>query len=297
MAPFVFEQMKAIQSLGIECKVILVKKGLKGYYTATKEIRQDIRSFSPDIIHAHYGLCGLIACLQQKVPVVTTFHGTDLHDKRLRLLSRFAARLSKGNIVVSSDLKKMIGKCDKVKVIPCGVVTDLLKPMDQSTAKTKLGWPPQDKRILFSKEFYNKAKNYPLAKAAVDYYNSTFAGDSEATLLEFIGYTREQVLLLYNAVDCVLMTSDHEGSPQFIKEAMACNCPIVSVDVGDVKDIISGTPGCYLAERNPVDLAQKIDAAIKHGKTNGREKIILKYESGIIANKVVDLYKEVLSNG
>lgn len=294
MAPFVYEQMKAIQSLGVECKAILVERGVKGYLNSLVQVRKTIKRFSPDIIHAHYGLCGLIANTQRNVPVVSTFHGTDLHDKPLRFLSIVSVLLSKRSIVVSEELRKRLPRQKSISVIPCGVNSDLLVPMNKDEAALKLGWNPNDKHILFSKEFYNTTKNYPLAKAAVDVYNATYSQGSHAELLEFIGYTREQVLLLYNAVDCVIMTSNHEGSPQFIKEAMACNCPIVSVDVGDVKQVISEVEGCYLAERKPGDIAMKLDKAIKHGKTNGREKVLKEFESSIIAKKVISVYEDIL---
>ena len=292
MAPFVYEQMKAIQALGAECRAVLVEN----YFHAPRMIRTVIREFSPDIVHAHYGLCGLVANFQRRVPVVTTYHGTDLHDKSLRIASQLSILLSKKNIVVSREQMKGLLRQKSIKVIPCGVDSDLLVPIDKEKACIELGWDPKAKHILFSKEFHNKAKNYPLAKAAVEEYNSRYANGSNAELLEFIGYSREQVLLLYNAVNCVLMTSDHEGSPQFIKEAMACNCPIVSVDVGDVKHVISETDGCYLAERSPKDIADKLDKAIKHGKTNGREKVMQEFDSSVVAHKVIGVYNEILNN-
>ncbi|MBP3199304.1 MAG: glycosyltransferase family 4 protein [Butyrivibrio sp.] len=294
MAPFVYEQMKAIQSFGIECKPILVDRGLKGYLKAIAQIRKTIKDYSPDIVHAHYGLCGLLANLQRIIPVITTYHGTDIHDKYLRVVSQISVLLSRRNIVVSDDLAENLFKPLSIRVIPCGVNANLLIPMKKEEACLRLGWDPKKTHILFSKEFYNTAKNYPLARASVDLYNSMYPVTYNAELLEFIGYTREQVLLLYNAVDCVLMTSDHEGSPQFIKEAMACNCPIVSVDVGDVKSVISSTAGCYIAERDPADIAKKLDLAIHFGKTNGRDKVLEKFDSKVIAQKVIKVYEEVL---
>ena len=292
MAPFVYEQMKAIQALGAECRSVLVDD----YSHALGIIRKAIQEFSPNIIHAHYGLCGLVAGVQRKVPVVTTYHGTDLHCRRIRIASQLSVLLSRRNIVVSRDLSRHLIKQKSIRIIPCGVNSNLLVPMDKEEARKKLGWDLNAKFVLFSKEFRNRAKNYPLAKAAIDEYNSRFANGSEAELLEFIGYSREQVLLLYNAVDCVLMTSDYEGSPQFIKEAMACNCPIVSVDVGDVKQVISGTKGCYIAERTPTDIARKLDLAMKFGKTDGRTVVLTDYDAIAIARKLLTLYNEIVSH-
>lgn len=293
MAPFVYEQTKAIQSLGVDIQCFLVEGGFKGYQSASKQIKRIIGSFSPDIVHAHFGLCGAIANLQRKVPVITTFHGSDINNSLLRLISSLAMVMSKASIVVSKPLYELSPFKKGIQIIPCGIDTGLLAPMDRTEARMKLGWDMDGKYILFSKEFHNKAKNYPLAKAAVECYNGRHANERPAELLEFIGYSREQVLWLYNAVDCVLMTSDNEGSPQFIKEAMACNCPIVSVDVGDVKDVISGTDGCYLAERDPENIADCLNAAILHGRTDGRQRILQDFGSEVIAKRVVDLYHKV----
>jgi glycosyltransferase involved in cell wall biosynthesis len=296
MAPFVYEQANALKRLGVECGFILADRGLAGYMRTVKKVRKAIQSFSPDVVHAHYGLCGVIANIQRKVPVITTFHGSDLNDPAVRRLSSLAILLSKASIVVSEPLYERARIKRNMHVIPCGIDTGLLAPMDRTEARLNLGWKMDGKYILFSKEFFNKAKNYPLAKASVDCYNNRHPDELPAELLEFIGYSREQVRWLYSAVDCVLMTSDNEGSPQFIKEAMSCNCPIVSVDVGDVKHVIAGTDGCYLAERDQEDIADKLEAAILHGRTNGRQKVLQEYGSEVIARKVLDLYQKVSSH-
>jgi teichuronic acid biosynthesis glycosyltransferase TuaC len=73
---------------------------------------------------------------------------------------------------------------------------------------------------------------------------------------------------LLNAADLLLLTSLTEGSPQVIKEAMACNCPIVATDVGDIREIIGYTDGCYITTFKPSDVAVKIQAAFLLGKKN-----------------------------
>jgi glycosyltransferase involved in cell wall biosynthesis len=116
-------------------------------------------------------------------------------------------------------------------------------------------------------------------------------------LIELKGYNRDQVnALMYNC-DMLLMTSKTEGSPQVVKEALACGCPIVSVDVGDVAERTSGVEGCYVVpSREPKDIAQAVLQAIAYeGKTNGREKII---EMGLsndqVAEHLIEIYKQVL---
>lgn len=296
VAPFIYEQVEELRSLGIECDFYLVSGGKKGYLEAIREIRKIVRTATIDLIHAHYGLCGVVANCQRIVPVVTTYHGSDINNKGLRLFSSLAMSLSRQNIVVSRALFEKAPFKKRVHVIPCGVSSSFLVPMDRKIARNNLGWPLEERYVLFSKEFYNPAKNYPLAKAAIDQYNRLHPTEPEAKLIEFIGFSREQVLWLYNAVNCVIMTSNQEGSPQFIKEAMACNCPIVSVDVGDVKNVIAGVDGCYLAKRNVEDIAAKLDQAMSFGKTTGRDKVIKEYDAPIVAMRIAQVYHEVINN-
>ena len=106
--------------------------------------------------------------------------------------------------------------------------------------------------------------------------------------------SREEVNLLMNGAELLLLTSFSEGSPNVIKEAMACNCPIVATDVGDIADVIKNTPGCYLTSFDPADVAEKIKQALAFGKrTNGRKKI-RHLDNKIIAEKIVEVYKKVL---
>ena len=119
--------------------------------------------------------------------------------------------------------------------------------------------------------------------------------DKDINLIELRWYNREKVNLIMNAVDLLLVTSHSETGPLVVKEAMACNCPIVSTDVGDVKSIIGGTEGCYITTYDPEDVAYKIKRALDFGKrTNGREKI-KHFDLNIIARKIIRVYEKVLN--
>jgi len=147
--------------------------------------------------------------------------------------------------------------------------------------------------ILFSSKFDYYEKNYPLAKSILE-----LLGDGY-NLIELDGYSRSQVNLLLNACDVALMTSISEGSPQFIKEAMSCNCPIMSTDVGDVTEIIGDTEGCYVSSFDPPDIIEKIKLAVQfrkeHKFTRGRERILkLGLDSETIAGKIIEVYNKAL---
>ena len=286
-SPFVIEQMESLRKIGVEIDTYgIVGKGLLGYLGNIVGIRKKIREFHPDLIHAHYGLSGLCANLQREVPVVTTYHGSDIHSGGWILkLSQIAMRLSVYNIFVSKKLLEMSGyKGDNACVLSCGIDLETIKSIPRDEARRMLGLGG-GKFVLFSSRFDNEVKNYPLAKAAMELV-------PEATLIELKGYDRQQVNWLMNACDVQLTTSWRESGPLVVKEAMACGTPIVSVDVGDVKETFGSTSGCYLAEYDAEDIASKIRLALAFkGKTNGRERIEeLRLDNRIIAQRLLELY-------
>ncbi len=291
ISPFISEQVDFIKKNGIECQYFFISSsGIKGYLKTLKSMKAKINSFQPDLIHAHYGLSGLLANLQRTTPVVTTYHGSDINLPKAFRLSKFAIRLSKYNIFVSQkNLDKSSKYSKKLTLIPCGVDTNFFSPIEQSKAKAMLQFTSNKKRVLFAGAFSNNVKNSKLAMEAISLLENI-------ELIELKGYTRQQVVHLMNAVDVCLMTSFTEGSPQFIKEAMACNCPIVSTDVGDVSSVISGVEGCYISSYDPKDVANKISLAIeKNSRTNGKNKIeIMKLDSNNIAKRIVEIYKKVV---
>ncbi|MFO7526785.1 MAG: glycosyltransferase, partial [Ignavibacteriaceae bacterium] len=173
-------------------------------------------------------------------------------------------------------------------VIPCGLNFDIFYPMSKNSAREKSGLDKDNRYALFSSRFENKVKNYSLAKKALEKI------DPKIELIELKDKTREEVNLLLNACDLFLLTSTSEGSPQIIKEAMACNCPIVATDVGDIKRVISETDGCYLTSFEPEDVTEKIKLALVfNGRTNGREKI-KHFDNILIAEKIIEIYRTVI---
>ena len=320
--PFVEEQIVALQQAGVEViRYGVTGKGITGYLRELPALRRFISAERPDLIHAHYGLCGLLANLQRRVPVVTTYHGSDINKPSILRFSKIAISLSAYNIFVSKRNIAIANPKSKYKLLPCGVnLTD-----DQLTTRTEarkaLGIVDDAKVLLFAGAFNNTIKDPELAKETVielnrmiflsledvdssenlsklssNTINPSDVGSVE--LRELKGFNRSQVNLMMCAANCLLMTSKTEGSPQVIKEAMACGCPIVSVDVGDVAERTSGVEGCYVVpSRDPKDIAQALLQAIAfEGKTNGRDKII---EMGLsnkqVAEQLKEIYEQVLA--
>ena len=288
---FVYEQIKELEKLGIIFDYYLIQgKGFKGYLNNIFKLRKKYKSSRYDIVHAHYGISGLLCLIGIIKPLVVTFHGSDVNDKKLNILSSVVALFSSFNIFVSKKLSdKIYFKSTKTTIIPCGVNLDLFYPESKKSARSKLGLDQNASYVLFSSSFNNLIKNYPLANQAIK--KSAF----KPMCLEIKNQSRDNVRSLLNACDLLLLTSFSEGSPQIIKEAMACNCPIVATNVGDISEIIYGVKECYLAEPVPENISQRIDLILLHKRrSNGRDSIA-EYNNIHIASKINYIYKLVTS--
>jgi teichuronic acid biosynthesis glycosyltransferase TuaC len=149
-------------------------------------------------------------------------------------------------------------------------------PLDKNKCREILGYSLYDKLILFAASFDNPVKNFNLAHRAVGKLKNI-------KLVELKGYTRREVTLLMNACDLLLVTSKHEGGPLVIKEALACGCPVVSTNVGDVKEVLEGMVGCYVTDFSADDISSKIQLILDS-----------ELDSESVARKVFEVYKKAL---
>lgn len=286
--PFVGEQAASLRDTGCEVELFLLRGN---YVRQWRSLRAKIQEYKPDVIHAHYGLSCLVANIAtRRVPVVSTYHGSDINLKSARRFSKIAMWLSAWNIFVSQRNVDIAKPRKHWSLIPCGVALSEDQLQTREEARKKMGWTPLDKKVIFAGAFDNAVKDPELAKQAIALMN-------DVELIELKGYTREQVNTLMCACNAFLMTSKTEGSPQVIKEAMACGCPIVSVDVGDVAERTNGVDGCYVVpSREPKDIADVLKIAIEHvGKTKGREKILA---DGLfnpqVAERIINIYRSLI---
>ena len=291
-APFIVEQAEALRALGAEVNFFgLQGKGIRGYLKNLPLLKKKIWEFRPNVVHAHYGLSGLLANLQRCVPVVTTYHGSDINEKKVLPFSRLAMHLSVWNIFVSKRTLEIAKPKKKYSLLPCGIDLSDLQFIEKTEARHQMQLNQSKRYVLFAGAFDNGVKNAALAKESMHLLK-----DENAELLELKGYSRDQVTLLMCAVDALLMTSVSEGSPQVIKEAMACGCPIVSVDVGDVKERITEIEGCFVAEtRDSKEIADLLQKALAFdGKTCGRDKIIADgLDNKLVAERLMEIYESV----
>lgn len=272
---FIEQQVSGLRKIGLNVEVLFIDRAQNGigeYFHLGRRIQRCYREFSPDIVHAMYG--GVIAETMTRVirdrPTVVSFCGSDLLGENLsgvfrKIISGFgvlaswkAAERATGIIVKSRNLLDALPKSipiSKVKIIPNGVNLDRFKPLDQDKCRKELGWDSNRFHVLFPTNSGNPVKRFDLAKSAVDILNKT--GD-HVEIHQLCGVYPEKVSVWLNASDVVLLSSLQEGSPNIIKEALSCDLPVVSVDVGDVKERIHKIEGCYIALPDPRDLAAKL---------------------------------------
>lgn len=291
VVPFISEQADSLASMGVSIDWFFIEqKGIIGYLRMIPKFLKKNKSSQPDVIHAHYGLCGLVANMQRKTPVVTTYPGSDINTSYVRFFSILSMWLSKKNIFMGDrQLKKVEkwGNHEKNLIIPYGIDLGSFYARSKEEARKILGFTNEQKIALFAGRFSREVKNAPLAFSAVNLIKGL-------ELHELTGnYSREEMCTLMNAVDVSLMTSFSEGSPQFIKETLACGCPVVSVDVGDVKEVIAGVENCYIAERNAQDIANKIKLVLQQNKRINGKEIVEKFDINEIAKQLSQLYQQI----
>jgi glycosyltransferase involved in cell wall biosynthesis len=288
---FIQEQKDGLEKNGIQVDLFQIKgRGVSGYLKNYTALLKTINTGSYHLVHAHFGLSGLLANLQWKVPVITTFHGCDLNNKKHRTFSRLAARLSKRSIVVSDDMAGFLANTIKKEVIPCGVDMTRFVPVPKSearaalTARGKKEFQAGVSYVLFSSTFDRDVKNPRLAFDALQRLGTGYE------LIELKNLSREEVMLMMNAADATLLTSRTEGSPQFIKEAMACSRPIVTTCVGDVDEIIGTTEGCFITEPEAKAVADALKKAMTFDQTNGRDVLGTRYDNAALVRRIITLY-------
>lgn len=294
ISPILKSQGDSLAAAGVEVEYFLIKgKGLKGYLEHTSPLKKYVKENRIDVIHAHYSLSAFAVSLAGVKPIVVSLMGSDVKATRLyKLVIRFFARFFhwRAIIVKSQDMYKDL-RIKRALIVPNGVNLDLFKPMDKSACRQSLCWNLEKKHVLFPANPSRPEKDFALAQKSVGLL------DKNLEIHVFEQVEHQKTPLYFNAADVVLLTSKWEGSPNVIKEAMACGCPIVCTAVGDVCERLDGVAGCYVSKtRNPEDLADLLKKAMAfEGKTNGREKLLSDgLDNRQVAESLVGIYKTVL---
>lgn len=289
---FVRDQVESLRALGVDVDVFFMdgKASRLNYLRAFWGLRRWLGTHAPyDLIHAHYVFSGLVALSQRRLPVVLTHHGIEVVLGWQGYLCRWVTPRVDRVIATSGVVKRALGDEDAV-VIPCGVDMARFAPMPQAEARARLGLPRDAKLVLFAGE-PRPEKRLDIIQAAVQRLS---VEDASVRLVVASDRPHQEVPLYMNACDALALASEFEGSPMVIKEAMACDLPVVSVNVGDVAEIIGDTEGCYLCERTPEDMADKLRLALaRGGRTDGRRRVA-HLSLDATARQILAVYEGVL---
>lgn len=281
----------SLEKEGINITYFTIFGGLKGYFKAVRRLRKVIREEEPDVIHAHYSYSGMVAGLAGASPLVVSLMGSDLMRGPTAVIpvKIFSLLFWDRVIVKSKKMALRFGSANSA-VIPNGVDIELFRELDRKQCRKRLGLSETEKIVLFAADTRRREKNFRLAEMAV---RATTV--ENIRLLAVSDVSAEEMVYFYNAADILLLTSLWEGSPNVVKEAMACNLPVVSTDAGDVAEMIKGVEGCFLAGYDVEDIADKISKAISgSGRTNGRSRMMaLGLDSGSKATEIMRIYRDM----
>ncbi len=308
VSPIIINQGESLEAFGISVSYFSIdEKGIKGYYKSIGRLKEYLKSNSFELIHAHYGWCGIVARLARKhEKIITSFMGDDIvgsnrEDGSITLISKvfalvniFLGRFIYDRSIVKS--KEMLARSGtrNFLLIPNGVNLQKFKTIEKQVAREKLNIPLDQKLLIFVSNPDRVEKNFLLSQQACEILK-----EKNIVLKPVFHKSIDELVLFYAAADVMVMTSFHEGSPNVIKEALACGIPAVSTDVGDVKWIFGEEPGYYLSSFEPLEVAKKISLAFEyaeiHNRTRGRERILsIGLDSDTVANKIVGVYREIL---
>ena len=294
VSAFVRSQYDSLKKEGAEMVLFpVVGHGMSGYLKNLSALRGLIKSEKPDIVHAHYSTCGYLASMAAfglKTKVVVSLLGSFPEKNRRYKLIKYCVRRVWDATIVKSERTRSQLDLD-LPVIPNGVNLDRFVILPQEEARRKVGFDEGRKYIIFVSNPARGEKNYSLAQEAVKLLD-----DSNVELVPVYDRTHDEVVEYMCAADALIMTSLSEGSPNVIKEAMACNCPLVVTDVGDVRWVTEGVEGTYVADTyQPEEIATLLKKAlVRDRRTEGRNRIIqLGLTTPDIAKKILAVYNSV----
>jgi glycosyltransferase involved in cell wall biosynthesis len=290
---WVRDQVDEVRRRGIEVDVFEFARGRDEYLPATRRLRSLLRRQRFDLVHAHYGLAGWVARLAGAKPLVVTFHGTDVRHHLVGHLSRrlawrvdLVAGVSRA-LFLPEDGRPGLPPVPGSAVLPCGLDLRRFEPLPRSEARRRLGLNPEGSYLFFPANPARPEKRHDRAAAV--------AAACEADLLSGGSIEPEQMPLWINAANAVLVTSDYEGFGMAAVEALACEVPVLSTDVGIAPYALGGIDGCLCA---PFDLGAWAAVARQHLATPdprvaGASRAATLSASGM-AERVIEAYEAVL---
>jgi teichuronic acid biosynthesis glycosyltransferase TuaC len=300
---FIRTQAESLKRAGVDLDLLVLRSRYQklSYLKGIFQVRQRVARNSVDVVHAHYSYAGVVARMQRKTPLVVTYHGDDLlgtigeNGKKTSwsgavvALGKLLAQYADAAIVQSAEMASKLERAN-VYVLPHEVDLDVFHPTEREQAREALGLEASKKYLLFAANPTIAVKRFPLAKAVAERLAEQ---DPSVELIVVSKETQQRLALYMSACDALIFPSYQEGSPNIIKQAMACNLPIVATDVGDVRQIIGETNGCYVCNPSVTDFAECVKRVLANRKrTKGRDHV-RHLDSSAVA-KLIEVYEQVI---
>jgi glycosyltransferase involved in cell wall biosynthesis len=309
---FVKRQIDSLSIAGCPHEVLLIdgRRSRWNYLKAIWRVNRALRAGQFGMVHAYYGLCGFVASWQFRVPLMVSYCGSDLNPgfagrERAPLRSllifilgqvaswRAAACVVRSQEMLSRLLLPSVRK--RAHIVTSGVDLELFRPSDRSAARARLAWEPDHPVVLFvcADPELPAVKQPQLARAAVE---SAKQAIPNVELRIVAGKPQAELPDYYNASDLLLLTSANEGSPNVVKEAMACDLPVISTPVGDVPGLLAGAQNCHVCSPDPDELGASIVRVLRSGERGDSRERMQKYSLDNTAATLLEIYREVFSS-
>jgi glycosyltransferase involved in cell wall biosynthesis len=299
-------QVASLRDHGVDARTFYLAERMSplGVLRELLRLRRRIRDDVPDVVHAQYGTVTAFVCaLAASGPLLVTYRGSDLNPVRGyprariavgHLLSQLAALRASRILCVSEELRSRLWwRRDVAVALPTGVDLRIFAPAGMAVSRRELGWDPERRMVLFNAGRDPELKRIDLARAAVDAARSRFH-DIDLVVLDG-SVDPSRIPTLMNAADCLLLTSDREGSPAVVQEAIACGLPVVSVDVGDVRERVRGVHPSAIVERDPRALAAALAEVLATRSRSNGPTVATAFAQDRITERVLEVYEAALS--
>jgi teichuronic acid biosynthesis glycosyltransferase TuaC len=309
---FVAAQAESLRRAGVDVEVQVIAGAGRGprpvqgalkYLAAVPQLRRRVAVGDLDVVHAHYSYPGFIALAQRRVPVVVTYHGDDLLGtprpggrrtlvSRLLVVpaSRLLGRLVAGRIVQNRRMAALV-PARGVRVIPCELDADVFRPGDRAEARRRLGLHPDQPYLLFAADPRIPHKNFPLAEQTAALIQDQVP---DAALITVCREPQQTLALYLNACDVLLFPSFQEGSPNLVRQALACGLPVVASDVGDLRETIADGRDCVVLPFDAAAFARAAVEILRSGRRADPHRAALaRFDREVIARELVEVYEDV----
>jgi teichuronic acid biosynthesis glycosyltransferase TuaC len=309
---FVASQMRSVARLGVDVDVVFVDGGEHaGAYVvgALRMLALNFRRRRYDLIHAHAGHCAFLARLQWRYPVLVSYLGYDVHGKlkadgsatiKSRLegtVFRQLARFVDATITKSSEMEQRLPAAARPRntVLPNGVDRERFRPISREQARLRLGWPEEELTVLFAGRADFPRKRVDVARKASELAGRKLPG-VHFRVCDRLPHDAVPVHMC--AADVLVLPSLAEGSPNVVKEALACNLPVVANAVGDVTELLGDVDRCRALPLSATaeDFAEALVDVLREAPDRNNGRIRTEHLGAeVIAERLFEIYRSVAS--